>query len=520
MKDRNVILLPYQKKFIAVNSKIWNNKVPSVKKYFLMEGLLGGMPNHLIQLGTAANSIREKTDLYPLAVLLNHEKQSVEKMFRSFGIRDFAYLSDIPLSLVDIMAVVRQVIRVLFCGEINTVLQLEYKGLNIGHLIYDDILHEKNDCCTIEKVDKGIIVSVWKAMIYLRKYQRIITKYHIELTLLSHDTYILYGTLAAATVIKKGKLITVDDTEVSLYGNAEELYWNERCRKNIHKIISCSDRNFLIQKGKEHLGQKLNCDTGMMIDKLPFFNKRVYSRDELAAVCSHNNKKNVFIFMHVFSDAPHSSRMTMYRDYYDWIEDTLGYIVNIDKVNWYIKVHPHTFMYKENLVLEKINHIINESDHIFMVPEDFNTSSIMKAADAVVTCQGTVGIEAGCMGIPVVITGKPYYAGHGFTVEPRTKKEYQKCLEKIDRIKKLRDDKREEALMVMGAYAEYTFRDDTILDDEVYEHAGYGKKTDYRKAYDRIVKNMEGKMKEDIPLYHKVAEVAKQYLDSFMTQKQ
>lgn len=512
IKDKSVVLMPYQKKFIAVNSKIWENITPKIKKYFLMEGLLGGMPNHLMQLGIAANALRQQTGLCPLVVMLDHKRQDIEKMFRSFGITDFVYLSDISLSMMDIISVFRQVIYVLLSGDIGTLLDLEYKGINVGHLVYDDILHEVKEYFTIERIDRRTIKAVWNAMIYLHKYMRIITKYHTELTLLSHDTYILYGTLAAASVIKKRNLITVDDTEVSLYGNADELYWNERCKKNIHKIIAGSDRDFLIRKGKEHLDKKLNCETGLMIDKSPFFNKRVYSRDELSAEYSHNDKKNVFIFMHVFSDAPHSSKMTMYRDYYDWIEDTLRYIVNIDKVNWYVKMHPHTYMYKEGLVLERINHLIKEADNVFMVPEDFNTSSIMETADAVVTCQGTVGIEAGCMGIPVVITGKPFYSGHGFTVEPRTKKEYQKCLEKLDRIKKLGSNKREEALMVMGAYVEYTYRDDSILDDEVYEYAGYGKKTDYKKAYNRIIQNLEGKTKEDIPLYNKAKIVAEEYL--------
>jgi len=46
----------------------------------------------------------------------------------------------------------------------------------------------------------------------------------------------------------------------------------------------------------------------------------------------------------------------------------------------------------------------------------------------VVTCGGTIGIEASSCGVPVVLAARPPYAGKGFTMEPRTIQEYEELL--------------------------------------------------------------------------------------------
>ena len=74
-------------------------------------------------------------------------------------------------------------------------------------------------------------------------------------------------------------------------------------------------------------------------------------------------------------------------------------------------------------------------------------------------------------------------------------------------------EKTRKAQVVLGAYSEYTFSDNTILDSEVYEYAGYGKRTDYRRAYNKIIQNMQGKICEEIPLYNKTKDLIFEYLN-------
>jgi hypothetical protein len=73
-----------------------------------------------------------------------------------------------------------------------------------------------------------------------------------------------------------------------------------------------------------------------------------------------------------------------------------------------------------------------------LLPSNLHTGSVLSAADAVVTCGGTIGIEASSSGIPVVLAARPPYAGKGFTSEPSTAEEYEDLLaRRIEELERL-----------------------------------------------------------------------------------
>lgn len=500
------ILKPYQKKFILFNSKYWKNAYKSKSsRTFLVEGLLGGMPTHLFRLGCSAKAIERFMDVRPV-VILQDPNDCNRKMFESFGIDEFVYLNEVKLNAYKVLLIFATMIRFLIKCDVNSLLNIRYKNICIGKLIYDDILHSNQDCYTVEKIQKGHIKLIISALVYVTKYETLIEQNNPDVVLLSHNEYIKFGTLAVAALCQNKKIITVNDIEVSQYGTPPEMYWHGRFNSNIVKILKNVDNEKLQIEGMNYLNERVYGSGGLFDTKKAFGDKKVYTRKELRELFSNNENNNVFIFMHVFSDAPHLSEMDMYKDYYDWIIDTVRVIRNIKNVNWYIKFHPSAYLYKET---EKIREIFetDQSDTIFFVPDDFNAVSIRDVADAVVTCQGTVGIEAGCMGIPAIVTGKPFYAGFGFTLCPKSKKQYYKMLNKCSCIKKLSDEKIKSAMAVMGAFNRTKNIDTTILDDEVYEYAGYGKQVDFDRAYYRIVENLRDKSYEDILLYNKVKEL-------------
>ena len=80
-------------------------------------------------------------------------------------------------------------------------------------------------------------------------------------------------------------------------------------------------------------------------------------------------------------------------------------------------------------------------------------------------------------------------------------------IQKCNRIKKLSNAKIQKAMAVMGAFNRAKYIDKTILDDEVYEYAGYGNRVDYNRAYNKITNNLNDKSYEDIFLYKKVKEL-------------
>lgn len=492
----------YQKKFIHFNCNYWRSAPKSDRKvYFLVEGLLGAMPTHLIRLGIAAKAIEEKLDIKPMVVLQNRQDNN-QKMFQSFGIDNYVYLREVTLSMCDYICVLYILVQFLLSPNSRNLLSLHYKNINIGKIIYDDILHSTDDCYTVNRINIKHIMLIIDAVKYIRKYEKIIKKYNTELVLLSHNEYIAYASLAIAALCNDKKVVTVNDVEISQYTDRCDIFWHNRFQTNIKKIIKNEKYDFLKKEGENYLFNRIYGDSGLFDVKKAFGDKHFYNIDEIRNKITHNDNKNVFIYMHVFSDAPHLSDMSMYKDYYDWICDTVSTIKDIKNVNWFIKVHPSAFLYGETDKIVKILHFNNRN--IYMVPDDFNSASIKDVADVVVTCQGTVGIEASCMGIPVIITGKPFYGGFGFTLEPKDKCEYHAMLKRCIDIEKLDDDKIDMAKVVLGAFHLFQYTDKSILDDYVYEYAGYGKNRSYEKAFDQIAINMKEYSYFQLELYRKV----------------
>jgi hypothetical protein len=96
------------------------------------------------------------------------------------------------------------------------------------------------------------------------------------------------------------------------------------------------------------------------------------------------------------------------------------------RINFVIKEHPSVDLYGEAGILRRI--LVRLGYGHRLVQGDLHTMSVLEHADVVLTCGGTIGIEAASLGIPVVLAGRPPYAGKGFTIEPKSAEEYERLL--------------------------------------------------------------------------------------------
>jgi hypothetical protein len=134
----------------------------------------------------------------------------------------------------------------------------------------------------------------------------------------------------------------------------------------------------------------------------------------------------VFVMAHVLTDAPHAYAPTLYRDYEEWVLRTVLALARNPRVNFLVKEHPSIELYGESGILRRMLEKTGWQGRLLF--SNVHTGSVLTAADAVITCGGTIGIEASSLGIPVVLAAKPPYAGKGFTVEPSTAAEYEELL--------------------------------------------------------------------------------------------
>lgn len=118
-------------------------------------------------------------------------------------------------------------------------------------------------------------------------------------------------------------------------------------------------------------------------------------------------------------DHPHASGLRYFRDFLDWIQQTLAVARSNDSVNWLFKAHPCDDWYAsiKGTRLEDLVAVAN-LPHIRMADKSWNGLDLIRTLDGIVTCHGTIGIEASSLGIPVLVSYPGWYGHAGFVVSP------------------------------------------------------------------------------------------------------
>jgi len=128
-----------------------------------------------------------------------------------------------------------------------------------------------------------------------------------------------------------------------------------------------------------------------------YFNKNLLKKKSFHKFFNKKRKKTVLFCPHAFSDSPGAGGKFLFRDFYDYFEKSILQMGRIDSINWIVKLHPTRFLYGEEGVGEKLIEKY-KFNNIFIIPDQYSTTSIIKLVDAVVSGTGTIIPEATIMG--------------------------------------------------------------------------------------------------------------------------
>ncbi|MCB7128045.1 MAG: hypothetical protein J3T61_00705 [Candidatus Brocadiales bacterium] len=175
------------------------------------------------------------------------------------------------------------------------------------------------------------------------------------------------------------------------------------------------------------------------------FNKRIMDADEIRRRLGLDpEKKTAVIFPHILWDGTFFYGNDLFRNYEEWLVETVRAACANDHLNWIIKIHPANVVKNvrdgiqgdpsEVIALQK--HIGQLPPHIFFVPADseINTFSFFELMDYCLTVRGTIGMEAASFGIPVLTAGTGRYDHRGFTIDPGSREQH---IEKMARIQEI-----------------------------------------------------------------------------------
>lgn len=215
------------------------------------------------------------------------------------------------------------------------------------------------------------------------------------------------------------------------------------------------------------------------------FDKQILSRESTRQKLGLTpDRKVAVIFPHILWDGSFFWGKDLFSDYKHWFVETIKAAVANPRLQWVVKLHPaHIVKAKQNgdagrpLEFDVIEKAVGSlPDHVKLVHPDseLSTYSLFQIADYAVTVRGTVGIESGLFGIPVVTAGTGRYDRRGFTLDSATQEEYHQKLATLETFSPLSAEQIE--LAERYAYAVFLARP-LALSSVSLEYARDGKAT-------------------------------------------
>lgn len=372
------------------------------------------------------------------------------------------------------------------------------EGVEIGDLIYDEYLRALN-IPTLRTKNLHFLMYIYNSIFYFYRIKDILIKNNITDIILSHNVYVQCGVIA--------KVAGMLDKDIKLYGVAASgidplsIYIHKANREYIRKHFQYSDKiaSELIKKyGKDNIIDEYSFYMKKRLmgeDKTSVDSKYVYknldiksSKTFFDSYSVNKGKKNIFIHSHAFVDAVKSQRWSLYSDYYTWLQKTLESLSKKSKIhNIFVKEHPTVSLYKCKSTVKGLVDEINykfDANFIFLDKKVHN-SVIFDIADAIITSNGTIGLEAGLFNVPVLIAAAALYDGTGIAIQPHTKSEYLNYLENIDKLKAPSKDAINKAkiyfmMTLKYLYAPASFLRETAITGDPVDRYNYEK---YNEGY-------------------------------------
>jgi hypothetical protein len=487
-------------KFIKINKNLWKNNNVNNDQSILVEGHLSNYGiNYLFRSAITALSIQELKK-YSIKVLypgFDYQWFYSKKIYKSFGINDFIYIRN-KLFFFGIINRLICLHKIQYFKKIiqnpEDIISLKFENIIVGDLIYDDIL-KKFNLKTILEIDSNVFHSIIRAYKLFLDYNYFFKKNHFKYYVTTHTAYSEYGILCRVALKYNIIVIETTDIQTSIFKNITDNNLPTYHQGIINLIQDYKSNNTItdsdMQDAKINLIKRMDAHV-QQIDVQKAYRGKLYSRNDLLNILNlDDSKKNVFIFAHIFTDSPHTSSGMLFSDYYIWLKETLIIISNIKDVNWIIKPHPATSLYNEEGIIENLIDLYSSSN-ICICPNDFNTKSIIDCADVIVTVHGTAGLEFACLGIPVILTGKPFYSSFGFTIEPTTILEYKFILMNVSQQKKLTNFQISKALEILYIWnTQFDWNNPIITLDILQDIWGSERERNLVNAFMKITENIQ-----------------------------
>jgi len=405
-----------------------------------------------------------------VSYLLHDPNHAFESYLKSLGHKHFLYFSDTKRS--DQAESLAQEL-LLGVNAIDVAICIQYRGVDVGRHMLSTVVRSKNiatldftDSETQRAIKLGLVNSI-RATDFAYE---LLERQAFDQVLVSEKGYTPYAEVYNVALIKHIEVIHLyvshlEDSLLLRRFDLDDMYehhfslapqtwekvrietWSESDGEALKRyILSSYDEGLWWKRKKTQIG------------------KRNLGREELFAQYGLDyDKKTAVIFSHVLFDATFWYGTNLFKDYAEWLIESIRVAVRNDNVNWLVKMHPdnawkiqnysHQSYDEYQLILKAFPEL---PSHVKLIlPEDeVSTVSLLSNIDYAITVRGTVGLEFPCFGIPAFTAGTGRYSGRGFTIDSSSKEEYLRKLMSIECTPQINS----ETISVAQKYSNAVFR--------------------------------------------------------------
>jgi hypothetical protein len=427
-----------------VNEKVIKNLIKS--NYFKIQFKNSKKNILLIDRGSASTAIMNSLFSYILnkkysfdidLLYSKTKKNEMFKIFKSFGInKNFNInikdnLNNINLMLLTTFDFFYSFSKIIFFGKSWFIKNFMLKGIYFGDIIYDNHIRYELKFLNKSILNKDFLKLLYISIFKINFLDKIISKENYNYIIASSHGYASNPAIGMRIALKKNiKVINILSSRLRIY---TKLY--QAMRHETHFDLEyLKDKKIFnkdwIKKFNIMIKNRYAGKIEFRATKESFYKKKNIDKDSFLKIFNFNKKsfkRIVFFAPHCFSDANHIAGRLVFDDYYEQFKKTIAFAKKDQTSLWIIKIHPSSARYKEEDLIYKLLHDTN-SKNIVVCPNKFNSFSLIKFADLIVTGRGTVGLEAACFGKKPLLAGEHFYSKFGITHNSINKKDYIKKL--------------------------------------------------------------------------------------------
>lgn len=449
----------YLSKFLQSNWDKWGDlrrerMEADFDQYFLVDARFDRL-DLLQKICTVSNYICKAEELTPLYMVPENDETKTA-ICSSFYPGQFVSLSRGNYRLKDwtssVCKLVENFPRV---RNLKELLEFEIDGIPIGDLIYGTALRNANTG-TFDSLNRSLVRYLAAGIVLKEHVESIFRQFDIQGALITSLPSI-YNGLVGRVAFHEGSSVYVFQGEfLAQYSSMGEFTVRpKRPERDLFKFVFRNRKEQALDRSSEILEQSHgeNPETvKSLIDRGDVPELKDYVSEEPVAL--DESKPTALILPHVLVEFLHD-RQRLFRDYFSWYEQTVKFAAGTPEVNWLIKPHwgRHLYDYEDyeiSIVREAMDS--NPSNTIHIIEEETPIETLVNTSDAIVTVDGTAGIEFPCYGVRSIIAGRAEYGGFGFTEEPLTRTEYNHTLGNLAELSPLTDSQIERAKTMLHVY--------------------------------------------------------------------